>query len=108
MAEDKKEKECGILGKTPMRNLLIGQRLVYCEWSDARGVTLDWLDVDELAKGDTCTCISIGILLVDAPDRVVILPHFGTDPPNGCGEMVIPRSQVRRMWQLKIGKELSP
>ena len=102
------DKERGTLGKGPLKDRLIKDRLVYVEWNDARGITQDWTDVDDLAEGDTCICISIGILLVDTPGHIIILPHFGTDPPNGCGEMVIPRPQVLRMWTLKIGRELKP
>jgi hypothetical protein len=91
----------------PLRERLIKDRLVYIEWCDARGVTTEWTDLEELEKADTCTCISIGLLLVDSPELIVVLPHFGTDPHNGCGEMVIPRTQVRRMWRLKVGEEIN-
>lgn len=94
--------------KRPLKELPIKDRLVYVEWEDARGVTQEWTDVEELEKCETCTCISIGLLLVNDNKRVVVLPHLGLDPVNGCGEMTIPRGQVRRMWFLKVGPEAKP
>ena len=104
-----KADDCRTLNKSKaLSELLIKDRLVYIEWLDARGVSTEWIDLDELAKAEVCVCISVGILLADRPEEVIVLPHFGTDPANGCGEMVIPRSQVRRMWSLKIGREVKP
>lgn len=84
-----------------LQDRLIRDRLVYVEWVDARGVTTDWVPIEELTSGTPCICISVGLLLADEPDRVIILPHFGIDPNSGCGEMVIPRSQIRRLWGLR-------
>ena len=91
----------------PLAARPVRDRLVYVEWEDARGVTSEWTDVQTLAQADTCVCVSIGILLAKDRQRLVILPHYmGDDPYGGCGEMVIPRSQVRRMWALRIGREM--
>jgi hypothetical protein len=85
----------------------VSRSLVYVEWEDARGVTTDWVDLKELSRHPTSTCTSMGLLLGDHPDRIVICPHwFQGEPHQGCGEMVIPRSQIRKMRRLKMGKKL--
>lgn len=75
--------------------------IVLCAWEDARGVTQEWTDTDVIGGGETCMVFSVGLLLKLTKRRVVILPHFGPSGDSGCGDMVIPRSQVRLLRRLK-------
>jgi len=72
----------------------------YIEWEDTRGVTQEWSDLKELKKVDTCICHSVGRLLRETKRKIILLPHWMDDPANGCGEMAIPKSAIRKRRKL--------
>ena len=77
------------------------RKLVYVEWVDSRGVSAAWGHMENLKEGP-CFVESAGWLLQDEEEFIQIVPHVGTDPDQGCGDMTIPRSQVTRMIELKV------
>jgi len=50
---------------------------------------------------DSCICYSVGRLIRENKREIVLLPHWGDDPPFGCGEMVIPISNIEKRKRLK-------
>lgn len=79
-------------------------KLVYVEWVDSRGVSENWNTFAWLKENDICVVRSVGWLLQDTKELIQIVPHIGDDPEQGCGDMTIPRSQVKRMTALKLPK----
>ena len=77
------------------------ERIEYVEGRDARGVTQEWTDIKILKKMDSCICYSVGRLIRENKREIVLLPHWGDDPPFGCGEMVIPISNIEKRKRLK-------
>jgi len=90
----------------------IQKKLVLVEWEDAFGPGVVWRGIGEVRKDSPSMMFAVGYLLTDTEAQVTIVPYgdcdLGATSPMLCGEMVIPRSQVRRMWKLTVGKELSP
>lgn len=87
--------------------------LVYIEWADSFGCSSEWTSTADVADVEHI-CISVGFLLKESKDIVVIVPHFS--PANekidakeqGCGDMAIPRSAIRQLRTLKIMKKKQP
>jgi len=75
--------------------------IYYVEWEDARGVHQEWTDLEVLASMDTCMCYSVGKLIREDKQQIVLVPHWGNDPQNGCGEMIIPKSAIRKKRKLR-------
>ena len=71
--------------------------LVLVEWIDSRGVTVGWTEIDILKEYGACSIKSVGWLITCDKNVIHIVPHIGTDPDQGCGDMAIPRSQVVKM-----------
>lgn len=82
-----------------------GKRLVLVEWVDSRGAHGNWVELEDLAQIGTCTMQSVGWVIAQDGDRIHVVPHVGTDPAQGCGDMVIPMCAVRSIADLttKIG-----
>ena len=70
------------------------------EWDDSRGVSDSWVSMNEIQDRDACLVKSVG-WLVERKDSYTVVPHIGSDPDQGCGEMTIPRSAVRKITFLK-------
>ena len=96
----------GKLSDQPLPKPSIQDLLVYVVWEDAMGVTQDWTDLDELERLKTCLCHSVGALICNEETHIVVVPHFGTGPYAGCGDMVIPRTQIRDIHHLKPTKRV--
>jgi hypothetical protein len=79
-------------------------RLVLIEWIDAFGCASEWAELTDIPP-DTLKCQSVGWLLHDTPECKVIVPHL-SDPRHehakqqGCGDMTIPASAIRKIVDL--------
>lgn len=83
-------------------------KLVYIEWHDAHGVEPNWEFMEELIEKVDHICIakSVGWLVKENKFQVVVVPHQIEASPltraQGCGEMTIPRSSIRRMVSFNL------
>lgn len=75
--------------------------LVLVEWIDSRGASSGWTELDVLKEYGVCSIKSVGWLIRRDKNVIHIVPHIGTDPDQGCGDMAIPRSQVSKMRKVK-------
>ena len=87
--------------------------MVLVVWADAIGVSQDWTLISELEERRPIPGACVGQLVAQDNERVVVVPHWlfnedDTKGVSGCGEMVIPRTQIRRMWRLKVGGAMRP
>lgn len=89
----------------PTKEAMTDRKLVYVEWIDSRGVSASWEHMEVLAEHGPCPVKSAGWLLRDEENFIQVVPHIGTDPDQGCGDMTIPRSQIRRIVELKIPRD---
>lgn len=90
------------------------ERLVLIEWEDAIGCSSSWNSLDSCSP-TVPICRSVGWLVYDGDDCKVIVPHIISECPGvedqGCGEMTIPATAIRRVINLvdplKEGLEVS-
>lgn len=89
-------------------NSLVTCKLVYIEWHDAHGVEPNWEWMEELLEKVDHICIakSVGWLIKENKFQVVVVPHLIEASPltraQGCGEMTIPKSSIRRIVSFKL------
>ena len=90
-------------------NRNIDYHIVMVYWNDARGVSSDWTRLSEIKKEpmpDICRVVSIGYLIENNDEGVVIVPHIGIEKEERdwqvCGDFHIPRSAITKIIKLKI------
>lgn len=79
------------------------KNLVWVCWVDAMGVSTDWTAIEALKKQQAPPHYSVGWLLAETEEKIIILPHWGENN-YGCGEMTIPRANVKAVYWLKPKK----
>lgn len=88
----------------PEHTPTVANRLVLIEWEDSYGVSPGW---ERLSKCEPfiSTCKSVGWLIHDDDKVKVVVPHLSAgrtkDDVDGCGDMGIPASAVRRIVDLQ-------
>lgn len=75
--------------------------LVKIEWLDSRGATAGWKFVDDLDEG-ACKMHSVGWIVKDDWEHVVLAPHMSTDEEQASGVMYIPRSAITHIYALSV------
>ncbi len=83
----------------------IGFRLVYIEWEDSYGCSPEWEHIKNCSP-EPMICRSVGWLIHDDEKSKVVVPHLSqADHPNGelqgCGDMTIPTSAIRKIVDIK-------
>ncbi len=82
-------------------------RLVLIEWEDSFGCSATWSPLPEPNEHppEIMICRSVGWLLHDTSGRKTIVPHVIDEHPDaeqqGCGDMTIPISAIRRIVDLE-------
>lgn len=81
----------------------IPYKLVYVEWEDSMGSQSHWTSLRDI-KEESAVCRSVGWLVHDGDKVKVIVPHLSFDggQPDGCGDMSIPASAIRKMKTIKL------
>jgi hypothetical protein len=78
-------------------------RLVEVQWVDSYGVTSSWGDIDEVIDESSHTTIhSVGWIIKEREEDIVLAPNFCTKTNNVCGVMVIPRVSIKKQINLTI------
>lgn len=84
-------------------------KLEYIEWSDSVGCGADWTTLEDLKEMQESVCRSVGWVVADTANHIVIVPHihdgqsYGEalySPKQGCGEMTIPKKSIQRREKL--------
>lgn len=86
-------------------------KIVRIDWLDAHGgVIAGWKDISTVVKSKPVLAISIGILLKENKDKVIVCPHFVGSPHElmisedaetaADGALSIPRSWVKKITVL--------
>lgn len=84
---------------------MTGYRLVMIEWADAYGVSADWVPLPIAAHEHRIH--SVGWLVAESDAAVCLVPHLSLggqasdSPAAACGDMVVPRSAIRSMVELR-------
>ncbi len=83
-------------------------KLVYVEWEDALGCSSNWSSLSEAVAPEDIgppLARSVGWLCQESSKSITVVPHFMAETkyskPQGCGDMTIPRSAIRKIVSLK-------
>ncbi len=75
-------------------------KLVMVEWLDSASVGGIWNDINEITdQSCSLTCKSVGWLLVNNKDIIVIVAHL--TGKQGSGDMTIPKRAIVKFTVLK-------
>lgn len=84
-------------------------KMVYVKWRDAYGVGQNWEEINpDKIKDEAAFCESIGFLIKDGVNVIVVCPHLIFDSnidsctDQGCGDMTIPVQSIVEMKFLKF------
>jgi hypothetical protein len=82
--------------------------LVYIEWEDSLTGTGGWCETAG-AQPSVNVIRSVGWLLYDGKDCKLVVPHLSepdhaTAKEQGCGDMTIPASSIRKVVKLQVKK----
>ena len=97
------EEYCGISTKPKARQKEL--KLALIEWEDSLGCGDKWESIEALAPA-VPVCRSVGWLVHESMECVVVVPHVGKDGHDlqiGCGDMLIPRRSILRITPLQDG-----
>ena len=80
-------------------------KLVCVEWVDAYGCSSHWEQIGYI-QPLTMKCFSVGWLVFEDKEMIIIVPHLSqsnheTIEQQGCGDMSIPRSAIKKMKIIK-------
>lgn len=76
--------------------------IVMIEWVDALGCAAGW-DNDSTLKGLKTTVSTIGYLLEENDDYVLVAGHIIPDvPPQTQGAMSIPKAMITKYYELEV------
>ena len=83
--------------------------LVLIEWVDSFGCSPSWQRIDGLEAVKPMRCQSVGWLLYQDEQCLVVVPHLSTDQhesiePQGCGDMTIPRRAILSITSLALSR----
>lgn len=74
-------------------------------WKDAQGgANVGWRSLDELTESKVATAVSIGVILVDDDEKIIVCPHLLVEDDvidQGDAEIVIPKQWVMSIVELE-------
>lgn len=78
-------------------------KILQVEWVDSSSTNRVWNQVDWLAKQSIQRCMSIGFLVHEDASCIVLAGHKGLDDNTDfAGDMLIPKSSIRRRRTIKL------
>lgn len=72
-------------------------KLVKVAWLDSRGCHDHWAVLEDLREAKPCIIWSVGWVIAETDDYIQICPHIGTDPDQGCVDMVVPKIAIQEI-----------
>lgn len=80
-------------------------RLILVEWLDSRQPVPGWSRLDELESAEPCFCVSVGFLVRETKNELVLAPNVADlddeELIQGSGIITIPRCSVRKVADLE-------
>ena len=78
--------------------------MVRVTWVDARDTETGWLDIKEVINAHLATCQEVGWMVVNSPEKIVIMRSYSKDKEDitGGGAIAIPQGWIKKIEYLKI------
>lgn len=81
--------------------------LLYIEWVDSRGTHESWTELEDMVS-ECCVISSVGWAIKEDEELIHLVPHLGSNPDQGCGDMVIPKVSITYQMKLNCRTIKSP
>lgn len=75
-------------------------RLVLIEWVDSYSFYEQWDFIKEIAEPEIVKCISVGFVIKETDDSIMILPHISGENEAGRGGICIPKISIIKTIKL--------
>ncbi len=69
-------------------------RLVLIEWIDSYTIYKDWDILSELKEPEIMNCKSVGFVIKENDDAIIIIPHISGNDEAGYGGICIPKIAI--------------
>jgi len=80
---------------------LADMKMVRVDWLDAMSDDNTWQEISELTKQTLKPVTSVGWILTENKDNIILISSFDEDAQMGGGGCTIPKTCVKRIVQLK-------
>ncbi len=77
-------------------------KLEFVTWIDSR-MTSGWAEIED-RESTIWPIKSVGWVVKETDELIHLVPHIGTNPDQGCGDMMIPKIAITRRIVLKEPK----
>jgi hypothetical protein len=75
-------------------------KLVLIKWVDSYSVCESWNFIKEIAEPANVECVSVGFVIKENTDNILILPHISGDNEAGRGGICIPKISITQIKEL--------
>ena len=78
--------------------------MVRVTWLDARDTETGWLDIKEVINAPLARCQEVGWMVVNNPEKIVIMRSYSKDKDDvsGGGAIAIPQGWIIKIEYLKV------
>jgi hypothetical protein len=78
----------------------VGEKLELIEWVDSYSFYEQWDFIKEIAEPEIIKCKSVGFIIKETNDSIMILPHISGENEAGRGGICIPKISIVKRTQL--------
>jgi len=75
-------------------------KLILIEWVDSYSVYEQWDFIGHIKEPEIVNCKSVGFLIKETPESILILPHISGENEAGMGGICIPKVSITKLTEL--------
>jgi len=75
-------------------------KLVLIDWVDSYSVYEQWDFIKHIKEPEIVKCKSVGFLIKDTEESILILPHISGESEAGMGGICIPKVSITKITEL--------
>ncbi len=77
------------------------RKIICVDWDDAAH-TDGWRHAERIAEDTPLRCRTIGFVMSETKDKIVLAQNLSLEQPTGSEAMTIPKSLIRRRRRLRL------
>lgn len=78
----------------------MGEKLVLIKWVDSYSVYEQWDFINDISEPIVIECISVGFVIKETDESILIIPHISGENEAGKGGICIPKISITKLKQL--------
>jgi hypothetical protein len=91
----------GLMKEKDKKYALDGMKIVRVDWLDAMSDDNTWQELDELTKQTLKPVTSVGWILAENKENIILISSFDEDAQMGGGGCTIPKSCIKIIIHLR-------